>query len=378
MRCRPGAGACIDSPGTFPYNDGMAASVLGRTLLAVVVLLAAGSVPALSGPAGRPPRPHLTDPGSAPTISRLLTQLHLSYEPGLSPQERDRDFLGKVSRAKQRLDLVRPVDLRHQALALLNARGDREPSWEYLRRQPWPQGGGKVGVTLSVPVWVPSKARRVVTYAGFEKKWQTVAQGLPRPSGFVWFAANLADINHKAAYRAEQIHFEINSRFAPLAALLLEYIFREGWYEPAKRVPLMVVRGGEDTYAASAYSGPVTADCLSFPDDHGASLQAVVVPCAFASLADLYHGRHSAGSNHRLGLALDLNDFNFRGVNDGAPNPISKSLRQYDRDAMHRLDARNLPAWVFRAAKWLGLRLPQEWVYYGYHTDWQHLDVGTK
>ena len=48
------------------------------------------------------------------------------------------------------------------------------------------------------------------------------------------------------------------------------------------------------------------------------------------------------------------------------------------QDAMHKLDARQMPAWVYRAAKWLGLRLPQEWLYFGYHTDWEHLDVGTK
>lgn len=353
----------------------------GRVLLWLLLLAAVGQampsfVPA--APAARPPRPHLADPEAAAAIARLLPQVQLSYDPHLSPEDRDRDFLHKVALAKKRLAVARLVDLRRQSLALLNARGPREPAWEYLRRLRWPEGYGRVGVTLNAPVWVPSQARRVVTYAGFEKKWQTVAQTLPRPSGFVWFAPSLADINRKAGYRAEVIQFEINSRFAPLAALMLEYIFREGWYEPGKRVPLMVVRGGEDTYAASAYSGPVTADCLSFPDDHGASLHAVVVPCALANLADLYHGRHSAGSNHRLGLALDLNDFNFTGVTDGPPNPISKSLRQYDRDAMHKLDARNLPAWVFRAAKWVGLRLPQEWVYYGYHTDWQHLDVGTK
>jgi hypothetical protein len=45
---------------------------------------------------------------------------------------------------------------------------------------------------------------------------------------------------------------------------------------------------------------------------------------------------------------------------------------------MHRLDARHLPAWVYQAGKWLGLRLPQEWIYSGYHTDWAHFDVGTK
>ncbi len=332
--------------------------------------------PRNSRAAASPPRPALLEPASAPRTARILEQIALSYEPGLSPGDRDRDMLWKISRAKELLGIRRPVELRRRSLALINSHG-REPSWEFLRHKRWPDGD-RVGVILSVPVWVPATATRVVTYAGFEKKWQTVAQTLPRPSGFVWFAPRLADINHKAAYRVERIQFEVHSKFAPLAALLLEYIFREGWYEPDKRLPLMVIRGGEDTYAASAYSGPVTADCLSFPDDHGDSLNAVVVPCAFANLAELYHGRHAAGSNHRLGLALDLNDFNFKGVTDGPPNPISRALRQYNRDAMHRLDARHLPAWVFRAAKWLGLRLPQEWTYFGYHTDWQHLDVGTK
>lgn len=358
----------------------MAGSPLGRRLflsLAFALVVFTLFPWALkSRAAGVPPRPTLSEPHSAPRCARILEQVALSYAPGLSPQERDRDMLQKISRARELLRLGRPVELRHQSLALINSRG-REPSWEFLRCQRWPDGD-RVGVVLNAPVWVPATASRVVTYAGFEKKWQTVAHNLPRPSGFVWFAPRLSDINNKAAYRPETIQFEVNSRFAPLAALLLEYIFREGWYEPGKRLPLMVVRGGEDTYAASAYTRPVSAECLSFPDDHGDSLQAVVVPCALANLAELYHGRHSAGSNHRLGLALDLNDFNFNGVTDGPPNPISRSLRQYNRDAMHRLDARHLPAWVFRAAKWLGLRLPQEWTYFGYHTDWQHLDVGTR
>ncbi len=358
----------------------MVCSPLGRWLILLLVFaLTSLTAPLWAGdlrPHGNPPRPFLVEPTLAPRTARLLTQISLSYDPRLSPAARDRDMLQKFARAKELLSLRRPVELRHKSLSIINANG-REPSWEFLRRQRWPNGD-RVGVVLSGPVWVPSQAKRVQTYCGFEKKWQTVSVSLPRPSGYVWFAPRLADINNKAGYRAECIQVEINSKFAPLAALLLEYIFREGWYEPAKRLPLMVVRGGEDTYAASAYSGPVTADCLSFPDDHGDSLDAVVVPCFFANLADLYHGRHSAGSNHRLGLALDLNDFNYKGVNDGPPNPISRALRQYNRDAMHNLDARHLPAWVFRAAKWLGLRLPQEWVYFGYHTDWQHLDVGTK
>jgi len=323
-----------------------------------------------------PPRPQVVEAARFPHTARILRQIALSYTAGLARQEREQDFLQKLAQAKNLLNLSRLVDLRFQTLALAAAHG-KEPSWEFFRDQRWPQGE-RVGLTLSVPVWVPSKARRVVTYAGFEKRWQTVATLLPRPSGYVWFAGQLQDINDKAHYRVESIQFEINSRFAPLAALFLEYIFREGWYERDRRVPLLVVRGGEDTFAASAYSGPVTAECLSFTDEEGASIAAQVVSRTYPSLAAIHHGRHSKTSNHRLGLALDLNDFNFAGVIDGPPNPISRATRQYDRDAMHRLDARHLPAWVYRAAKWVGLRLPQEWIYFGYHTDWAHFDVGTK
>jgi hypothetical protein len=246
-----------------------------------------------------------------------------------------------------------------------------------VRRRRWP-GGDPVGVTLEVPVWVPAGAKRLTTYSGFEKKWQTVALTTPRPSGCVWFVRTLADINGKTRYRPEMIQMEVNSKFAPLAALLLEYIFREGWYDPAKRVPLLVVRAGEDTYAVSAASGPISAECLTFPDSDGASMAASLAQCSYASLAEIYHGRHAPASNHRLGLAMDINDFNYAGVVDGPPNPISKSLRQYNRDAMHKIDARNLPMWVYRAAGWVGLRIPQSWAYYGYNVDWPHVDVGTK
>jgi hypothetical protein len=245
-----------------------------------------------------------------------------------------------------------------------------------LRLKKWP-GGDRVGVTISAPVWVPARARRVIVFSGYEKKWQAIAHGAYRHNGYVWFSPTMADINDKARFRPERIQFEANSRFAPLAGLILEYIFREGWYEPDKRVALMVVRGGEDTYAASGHTGPVEAECLSFPDDTGDSLDARVVRSHYASLAEIYHGRHAPASNHRLGLALDLNDFNYKGVVDGPPNPISRAARQFNREAMHRLDARQMPAWGFRAAKWLGLRIPQEWIYQGLHTDWEHLDVGT-
>ena len=174
------------------------------------------------------------------------------------------------------------------------------------------------------------------------------------------------------------IQVEVNSKFAPLAALLLEYIFREGWYDPAKRVPLLSVRMGEDTYAVSAASGPISAECLTFPDSDGASMAATVAQCNYASLAEIFHGRHAPGSNHRLGLAMDFNDSNYPGVVDGVPNPISRAMRQYNRDAMHKLDARQLPMWVYRAAGWLGCRIPQSWAYTGFNVDWEHIDVGTK
>jgi hypothetical protein len=307
----------------------------------------------------------------------MLHQVALSYAPGLSAADRERDMVQKAALARRLLDVNRLVELRRQALALVPS--GQEVSWEDLRRRRGPRGD-QVGVTLSAPVWVPARAQKLKTYSGFEPKWQTVALTTPRPAGYVWHVGTLAEINDKARYRPETIQLEVNSSFAPIAGLLLEYIFREGWYDPARRVPLLVVRGGEDTFAVSAHSGPVVAECLSFPDEDGDSLAATVAVCRFHNFAEIYHGHHSRTSNHRLGLALDLNDYNFRGqgVVDGPPNPISRAARQYNRDAMHKLDARQMPAWVYRAAKWLGLRLPQEWVYFGYHTDWEHLDVGTK
>jgi len=292
----------------------------------------------------------------------------------MSPQARDRDFLGKVAQSKKLLDVTQLLDLRQQSLSLLN---NQEPSWEVLRLLKWPQGD-RVGVVLSVPVWVPSQARRAPAYAGFEKKWQTVALTQPRPSGYVWFAGSLTDINNKSRYRAELTLVEVNSRFAPLVALFLEYIFREGWYDVNKRVPVLVLRIAEDTWAVSTHGGPVTAECLSFPDKESASYDAEVVQSHYETMADLHHGRHVPISNHRLGLALDVNDFNYKDVVDGNPNPVSISLRHYNREAMHRLDARNLPAWVYSAAKWLGLRIPQEWLYTGFSADWPHFDVGTR
>jgi len=355
----------------------MPAKIPGRSLIPALFLglCLAGAAPAPAAAPPTPPQPQILEASLAPRTTKILHQVALTYTPQMSPAERDRDCLQKIALAKRLLGVARPKELRQQTLDLIFP--GREVSWEDLRMRRWP-GGDRVGVTLSVPVWVPSRAQKLQTYCAFEKKWQTVAQTTPRKSGYVWFAPNLADINNKSRYRAETIQFEVNSKFAPLAALLLECIFREGYYDPAKRLPLMSVRGGEDTYAVSAWTAPVTAECLSFPDNDGDSLAATVALCHYQNLAEIYHGHHAPASNHRLGLALDLNDSNYPGVVDGVPNPISRALRQYNRDAMHKLDARQNPAWVYRAAKWLGLRLPQEWTYVGYNTDWEHVDVGTK
>lgn len=350
-------------------------SLKAAFLLLAWLLSAAPLAAAEPGPTPPSP-PQILETAKAPRTAKILSQLALSYDPRMSPKARDQDLITKIRLAKSLLGVGRLIELRHQTLNLRPGPG--EVSWEDLRRRGWPKGD-QVGVTLSVPVWVPAGAQKVKTYCGFEKKWQTVAQGPSRPCGYVWHAGKMAAINDKANYRAERLQIEINSKFAPLVGLLLEYIFREGLYDVSRRVPLLVVRGGEDTFAARAGSAPVAAECLSFPDEDGSSLAATLAVCQFQDLAAMYHGRHAPGSNHRLGLALDLNDYNFRGqgVKDGSPNPISGATRQYNRDAMHKLDARNMPAWVYRAGKWLGLRLPQEWNYVGYHTDWEHVDVGT-
>ena len=349
-----------------------------RAALCLLLCLTAATPLAARETGAKPPSPaQILETSRAPRTARIMGQVGLRYDPQMTPQARDQDFLTQVRRCKSLLGVGRLVELRHQTLNLRAVVG--EVSWEDLRRRRWPNGD-QVGVTLSVPVWVPPGSQKVKTYCGFEKKWQTVAQTPSRPCGYVWHAARMAAINDKANYRADRLQFEINSKFAPLVGLLLEYIFREGFYDVSRRVPLLVVRGGEDTFAARAGSAPVAAECLSFPDANGASLAATVALCHFQDFSDMYHGRHAPGSNHRLGLGLDLNDYNFRGrgVVDGSPNAISPASRQYNRDAMYKLDARNMPSWVYRAGKWLGLRLPQEWNYYGYQTDWEHVDVGTK
>jgi hypothetical protein len=353
-------------------------SVWTSLALAICLMLAWPAGILRADPASSPSisqHPRILEAARAPKTARIMRQVALAYTPRMSERAREIDFLQKVDLAKRLLGAGRPVEMRHQTLALLPP--GHEVSWEDVRRRQWP-GGDLVGVTLEVPVWVPARAQRLKTYCGFEKQWQTVALTTPRPSGYVWFVRTMREVNDKANYRPATIQVEVNSKFAPLMGLLLEYIFREGYYDPARRVPILSARSGEDTYAVSAASGPVAVECLSFPDKEGASLAAVVTQCHYQNLSEIYHGRHAPASNHRLGLAIDFNDSNYPGIVDGTPNPISRATRQYNREAMHKLDARQLPGWVFKAAKWERLRIPQEWCYEGYCTDWEHVDVGTK
>ena len=246
----------------------MHSKVLAWSLIPALLLCGwlAGAAPAAAEVARRPDsptlpaHPRILEAAQAPRTARILRQVALTYAPQMSERDREIDFLQKVTLAKRLLGVGRLVALRHETLALLLP--GQEVSWEDVRRRRWP-GGDPVGVTLEVPVWVPARAQRLKTYSGFEKKWQTVALATPRPSGYVWFVRTMNEVNDKTHYRPEKIQVEVNSKFAPLAALLLEYIFREGWYDPARRLPLLVVRAGEDTYAVSAASG---ADIGGMPD----------------------------------------------------------------------------------------------------------------
>jgi hypothetical protein len=291
-------------PASHTINGMRFRSALTSLVLAIclAMTLPAG-ISAIEGPRRAdpptlPPPPRILEATQAPQTARILRQVALTYEPEMSERAREIDFIQKVALAKNLLGVGRLVELRHQTLNLLGP--GQEVSWEDVRHRRWP-GGDQVGVTLEVPVWVPARAQRLKTYSGFEKKWQTVALATPRPSGYVWFVRTMAEVNHKADYRVEAIQVEVNSKFAPLVALLLEYIFREGWYDGTRRVPLLSLRMGEDTYAVSAAaSGPITVECLTFPDREGASMAATVAQCNYASLAEIFHGNHAPAFGLRL------------------------------------------------------------------------------
>ncbi len=108
------------------------------------------------------PAPRLLNPGAAPALTDLLKKVSLRYDSGMTQEDRDRDFGDKIVLAHRTLKLERIKEMRERSLDLIEAKCG-EISWEYLCRQKWPDGT-PVGVTLVVPVWVPSKAKQVATY----------------------------------------------------------------------------------------------------------------------------------------------------------------------------------------------------------------------
>ena len=73
------------------------------------------------------------NPELAPQAAGILQQVALSYDPHLTSQARDRDFLHKVALAKELLSVTQLRDLRQQSLALLN--NHEEVSWERVDKR---------------------------------------------------------------------------------------------------------------------------------------------------------------------------------------------------------------------------------------------------
>src|SRR4030042_4831265 len=94
--------------------------LLVALLVSQAVILLAAEEP---GPKGNPPRPQLVEPAQAPHTAKILSQLTLSYEPQMSPEARDQDFLKKIRLAKSLLHIGSLVELRHLSLALLTGAG---------------------------------------------------------------------------------------------------------------------------------------------------------------------------------------------------------------------------------------------------------------
>jgi hypothetical protein len=137
----------------------------------------------------------------------------------------------------------------------------------------------------------------------------------------------------------------------------------------------MVVRSGEDCYSAERTGGSIRPDCASFDQKYGTDYAHQILRARYDSYGALLKGCHVFRSNHRLGCALDVNNIGYFQSNDGAINPVTASARHLDRDRMHGIDARHLPQWFYDAAKAMGYRIPQDWLYDGARRDWTHIDL---
>jgi hypothetical protein len=308
-----------------------------------------------------------------PALTAAIEKIALSYQKGLGENARQRELQIKSRAAQQWAGISRLSDLRARSMALLLQNG-KPFEWESLRRL-GDDSAKPAGVWLTVPVWLPRGAREIPTYGSPVERWQAIGSG-HRFAGKVYLPPTLAAINDKKSYQAATLTFETSRGFAPFAYLLLDAIFREGWLDPSRRVPILSVRSGEDSYAADPRPASGTIPCFDFSRPDGRDLVKQTVQVAYQQLSSVYHGHHAQQSNHRLGCALDINDINCEKCKDGSPNPISRAGRQFLRDRMHALDARNLPYWVYQQAESIGYRVPYQWHYGNGYTDWQHLDCG--
>jgi hypothetical protein len=330
-------------------------------------------LPPRSMAAGEPYQPGVAVRQEDPVLTTQLTPLALSFRPGMSENARQAEIFSKFQTAVRQANIQRLSDLRERAiLALL--RSGKPIEWESLRSLP--DGDGKpFGIWLTVPVWLPRGAQRVVTHGAPVERWQEV-NGHHRFAGEVYLPPSLGAINDKGNYQAGTLTFETLRGYAPFAYILCEAIFREGWYDVNRRIPILSIRSGEDTFAAEQRVRPGRIPCFDFQHPDGRDFVRSTVEVEFQKPAEVYHGRHALSSNHRLGCALDVNDINCNECKDGSPNPISRAGRQFLRERMHALDARNLPYWVYAMAETMGHRVPYQWNYGRGYTDWQHLDCG--
>jgi hypothetical protein len=317
-------------------------------------------------------------PGAAPrqedsSLTTVMERLALSYQQGLTETARRTELQGKAQEALRLAGVERLSDLRERAMTLLFRNG-KGIEWESLRTLA-DESGKPAGVWLTVPVWLPRGVQPISTHGAPVGRWKDV-QRSHRFAGEVFLPPTLSAINDKQNYQAGTLTFETLRGYAPFAYLLCEAIFREGWFDVHRRVPILSIRSGEDSFAADPRYRPGTIPCFKFQNPNGKDFLKRNVDVAYKNPAEVYHGHHAMGSNHRLGCALDINDINCEKCQDGSPNPISRAGRQFLRERMHSLDARNLPFWVYQMAEEIGLRVPYQWNYgYGF-TDWQHLDCG--
>jgi hypothetical protein len=308
-----------------------------------------------------------------PALAALIEKVGLEYRKGAPEAARVEELRSRVKQAYRLAGIERFSELREQAILLI-LRSEKGFEWETLRSIDL-GNGERAGVWLTVPVWVPKGAQAVPTYGAPVARWEAIHSG-HRFAGNVFLPPSLTRINDKRGYEAATLTFETFRWHAPFAYLLFDFVFREGWLNPAKRVPVVSVRCGEDTYAAAPRARAGTIPCFDFKNPNGGDFVKQIREVEYTSVAEVYHGHHARESNHRLGCALDINDINCESCKDGSPNPISRAPRQFARERMHQLDARNLPYWVYGVAEQIGYRVPYQWHYGNGFTDWQHLDCG--